>query len=76
MAIKSFSVEDATYKRFSAYCKEQGLSMSKQVEFFMKSVIEDDPQARKEYLDRLERIRAQPSIHIGTVEEFKRRYGR
>jgi len=75
MSIKSFNVEDNTYKRFSEYCKESGLSMSKQIDFFMKSVVEEEPKVRKEYLDKINRIRQEKSIHIGGLEAFKKRYG-
>lgn len=75
MSIKSFNVEDDTYKRFSEYCKDSGISMSKQIEFFMKSVIEDEPEVKQEYIDKINRIRKQKSIHIGGLEDFKKRYG-
>ena len=75
MVLKTFNVEEPTYKKFSDFCKGNGISMSKQIEFFMKSVIEEEPQAKKEYLKKLERIRKQKTIHIGSLEDFKRRYG-
>jgi len=46
--------------------------MSKQVEMFMESVIEDDPKAKKEYLEKLERIRGGRFIK---VTNFAERYG-
>ncbi|MBU1201160.1 MAG: hypothetical protein KJ583_01630 [Nanoarchaeota archaeon] len=75
MSIKSFNVEEETYKKFSEYCKGSGLSMSKQIDFFMKSVVEEEPEARKEYLDKLNKIRKEKSIHIGGLDAFKKRYG-
>ena len=57
MAIKTFNVSEETYKKFSGYCKDHGLSMSKQIDLFMKSQVEEEPKARKEYLEKLERIR-------------------
>ena len=36
MTIKSFNVEDETYTKFSNYCKGNGISMSRQIDFFMK----------------------------------------
>lgn len=75
MSIKSFNVEQETYKRFSEYCKANGINMSKQIEFFMESVISEDPEVKQEYLAKLERIRKQKSIKIGSVEDFKKRYG-
>ena len=75
MALKTFNVESDTYSKFSQFCKESGLSMSKQIDFFMKSVVEEDPEAKKEYLEKLNRIRKQKSIHVGGLEDFKRKYG-
>ncbi|MEK6867845.1 MAG: hypothetical protein AABX98_03420, partial [Nanoarchaeota archaeon] len=57
MALKTFSVEEAVYKKFSEFCKGHGVSMSKQVELFMQSIVEEDPKAKQEYLEKLERIR-------------------
>jgi len=74
MAIKTFNVDEDVYKQFSGFCKDNGISMSKQVEFFMRSVVEEEPIAKKEYLAKLERIRAQKSIHIGGIDAFKKRY--
>lgn len=75
MVIKSFNVEDDTYQKFSEYCRGNGISMSKQVDFFMKSVVEEEPEAKKEYIDKLNNIRKQKSIHIGGLDSFKKRYG-
>ncbi len=55
MALKTFNVDKATYKKFSEFCKEQGISMSKQIELFMRFFIE--PQKSKEYLERIERMK-------------------
>lgn len=57
MAIKSFNVNEDTYKKFSEYCKGSGISMSKQINNFMKTMTEDEPEVREEYLEKLERIR-------------------
>lgn len=72
MVLKTFNVEEETYNRFSRFCKDYGISMSKQVEFFMKSVVEEEPEAKKEYLDKLERIRKGKFIR---VDNFAKRYG-
>jgi len=72
MVLKTFNVEEAVYKKFSSFCKTNGISMSKQVDFFMRSFIE--PKAKKEYLDKLNEIRKGKFIRIGTVEDFKKRY--
>jgi len=75
MVIKSFNVEDATYRKFSELCKGSGISMSKQIDFFMKYVVEEEPKAKKEYIKKLNDIRKQRSIHISGLEGFKKRYG-
>jgi len=71
MSIKSFNIEDETYKKFSEYCKGNGISMSKQIEFFMRSVIEEEPKAKKEYLAKLNRIRKGKFVK---VDNFANRY--
>ena len=75
MNIKSFNVEDETYKKFSDFCKSSGISMSKQIDFFMKSVVEEEPKVKGEYIDKIKRIRKQKSIHIVGIEDFKKRCG-
>jgi len=72
MSIKSFNVDENIYGKFSTYCKENGISMSKQVETFMKSMIEEDPTAKQEYLDKLEKIRKGKFVK---VNNFAERYG-
>jgi antitoxin component of RelBE/YafQ-DinJ toxin-antitoxin module len=71
MAIKTFSIEEDVYARFSKTCKENGISMSKQVEFFMRSMVEE-PHIRKEYAEKLERIRKGQFVK---VKSFSERYG-
>ena len=72
MVLKTFNVQEQTYHKFSKFCKEHGISMSKQIELFMQSVIETEPEAKKEYLERLERIRKGKFI---SVKSFAERYG-
>jgi antitoxin component of RelBE/YafQ-DinJ toxin-antitoxin module len=75
MAIKTFNITEDVYKKFSGYCKDNGISMSKQIEFFMKSVVEEESTVRKEYLEKLEKIRRDGKfIHIGSIDDFKKRY--
>ena len=71
MVIKSFNVQEDIYDKFSRFCNERGLSMSKQVSMFMQSIIEVEPEARKEYLDKLEEIRKGSFIK---VKSFAKRY--
>ncbi len=72
MVIKSFNVQEETYSKFSSFCKDHGISMSKQVEFFMESVVEEDPKVKAEYLKKLDRIRKGKFIR---VNNFAERYG-
>jgi hypothetical protein len=69
MAIKTFNIEEDVYKQFSGYCKGNGISMSKQVELFMRSMIEDDPKVKKEFLERLEKIRKGKFIKVNSFAE-------
>ena len=54
MTLKTFNVDQKVYEEFSAFCKERGVSMSKQINRFMENFIE--PTAKSEYLARLDRI--------------------
>ncbi len=72
MVLKTFNVSEDVYARFSGFCKEQGISMSKQVELFMRSFLEEEPKAKDEYLKKLEKIRKGKFIR---VNNFAERYG-
>lgn len=72
MVLKTFNVEEEIYQKFSHFCKGHGISMSKQIQLFMESQIEDGPEAKKEYVEKLERIRKGKFIK---VENFAVRYG-
>jgi len=71
MVLKTFNVSQDVYARFSQFCKGHGMSMSKQVEIFMASQVEDDPVARKEYINKLNQIRKMKSIK---VDDFSARF--
>jgi len=71
MVIKSFNVEEKTYKEFSEYCKSFGLSMSKQINLFMKNQLEDEPELKKSYIRRIEKARKGPFIRVeGTLRDY------
>ena len=72
MVIKTFNVNEDVYLKFSTFCKEHGISMSKQIQIFMESQVEDEPETKKEYLEKLERIRKGKFIK---VKSFAERYG-
>ena len=71
MAIKTFNVDGGIYKKFLEFCRVNGISMSKQIEIFMKSRVEDTKELREEYLQKLEEIRRGKFI---TVDDFAKRY--
>jgi antitoxin component of RelBE/YafQ-DinJ toxin-antitoxin module len=64
MVIKTFNVNENAYKKFSAYCKEMGLSMSSQINTFIKSQVEEDPQVREKYLEKLTKIRKGKFVEV------------
>ncbi|PIN68646.1 hypothetical protein COV93_08690 [Candidatus Woesearchaeota archaeon CG11_big_fil_rev_8_21_14_0_20_43_8] len=72
MVLKTFNVHEEVYKKFSGFCKAHGLSMSKQVDMFMQTMVEEDPEVREDYLEKLERLRKGRFIR---VENFAKRYG-
>ena len=72
MAIKTFNVNQDIYSKFSTFCREHGVSMSKQIQMFMESQVEDEPEAKKEYLKKLERIRNGKFIKVNSFDD---RYG-
>ena len=71
MTLKTFNVDGNVYSKFSNFCKEHGISMSRQIQLFMESQIEEEPEAKKEYLEKLERIRKGKFI---SVKSFAERY--
>ncbi len=74
MVIKTFNLEEEVYKKFADFCKENGLSMSNQVNLFIKAQIEIEPKVREEYLKKLELIKKERFIKIGSMDNFKQRY--
>jgi len=74
MVLKTFNLEEETYKKFSEFCRQNGISMSKQIDMFIKAQIEEKPKIRAEYLQRLESIRKGKFINIGGIDNFKKRY--
>ena len=72
MVLKTFSIQEEVFERFSRFCRENGINMSKQIELFMGSFMREEPEARKEYLEKLDRIRKGNFIR---VKSFAERYG-
>ncbi|VVB83473.1 Uncharacterised protein [uncultured archaeon] len=71
MVLKTFNIDKQAYDLFSKFCRENGISMSKQIEIFIKCQIEEEPKIRKEYLDRLDKIRKGNFVKVA---DFKKRY--
>ena len=72
MVLRTFNVHEKVHKKSSHFCKGYGLSMNKQMEMFMVSVIGEEPIAKQEYLKKLERIRKGEFI---SVKSFAGKYG-
>ena len=72
MVLKTFNLEENVYEKFSKFCRENGISMSKQINIFLKSQIEEEPLAKKEYIEKLEKLRKGKFIR---VNNFAREFG-
>jgi len=48
MALKTFNLDEKSYKQFSKHCKENGISMSKKVENFIKEELKQISHPKKE----------------------------
>jgi hypothetical protein len=72
MVLKTFNVTEDVYRKYADMCKSLGVSMSKQVDLFMRLQVEEEPGAKQEYLDKLDRIREGPFIRVNS---FSERYG-
>lgn len=66
MALKTFNVDEEVYKRFSTYCKANGISMSKQVERFMRDELERLTAAKKRSKTRTEE---NTHSHVPTADD-------
>jgi hypothetical protein len=74
MVLKTFNLDEETYKKFSEFCKENGFSMSKQINFFIQSQMAEEPKVREEYLRKLDKISKGKFIKIGTIKDLKKKY--
>jgi len=74
MVLKTFNLDEEIYKRFSEFCGEHGISMSKQVNIFLEAQLEENPKVRQGYLEKLENIRKGKFIKVGSVKNLKKRY--
>ncbi len=71
MVLKTFNVQEEVYKKFSSFCKELGISMSKQIDMFMENFISKEPEAKKEYLEKLEKIRKGKFHKFNNISELR-----
>ena len=71
MVLKTFNVQEDVYERFSKFCKEHGISMSKQIVMFMESMLEDNKVVKQSYLKKLERIRKGKFHKFNSFPELK-----
>jgi len=69
MVLKTFNLDEAVYSKFSSICKSNGISMSKQIQFFMESQITEDPKAKKEYLEKLDKIRKGKFVRVSNFAD-------
>jgi len=74
VVLKTFNVGDEAYRKFSLFCKENGLSMSRQIDIFINAQVEETPKVREEYLRKLEIISKGKFISVGTFEDFEKRF--
>ena len=74
MVLKTFNLEEDVYKKFSEFCKANGISMSKQINIFINAQVSEEPKVREEYLRKLDLIRKGRFIKIGSIGNFKKRY--
>ena len=54
MAIKTFNIDEKVYKKFSEFCKNKGISMSKQVETFIRAQMSEKSEEREGHLKNLD----------------------
>lgn len=71
MVLKTFNVDADVHNRFSAFCKDHGMSMSRQIQMFMQSMVAQEPEVREEYRKKLDRIKKGKFIR---VDNFAERY--
>ncbi len=69
MGVKSFSITDSVYEKYSAECKRLGLNMSKQIENFMKFQLEEEFAVREEYIEKLAKIRKERFTPVADFEK-------
>lgn len=74
MVLKTFNLDEQVYNKFSEFCKNNGISMSQQINVFLKAQIEIEPKVREEYLQKLDLIRKGRFTKVKDITAFKKRY--
>ncbi len=69
MSVKSFSISDYVYEKYSTECKRLGLNMSKQIENFMKFQLEEEFALREEYIEKIEKIRKEKFRQVADFDK-------
>lgn len=72
MVLKTFNINEEIYDKFSKFCREHGISMSKQVEIFIESQVSNEKEVKPEYLKKLEKIRKGKYHKFNTVAELRK----
>jgi len=72
MVLKTFNLEEDVYKKFSDFCKANGISMSKQINIFINAQVAEEPKVREEYLRKLDLIRKGRFIKYSSVDELRK----
>jgi len=57
VVLKTFNLDEKVYKEFSKFCKENGISMSKQVNIFIQAQMAGKAGDRDKLLDQLKKMR-------------------
>ncbi len=69
MVLKTFNLDEDTHRKFAHFCKEHGISMSKQINIFINSQIAEEPKVREEYLKKLMKISKGNFVKVNNFEE-------
>jgi len=70
MVLKTFNLEEDAYKKFSEFCKLHGISMSKQINLFIRAQMTEEPEVREEYIKKLEIIRKGDYIVFDSINDL------
>ena len=74
MALKTFNIDEIVYKNYSKHCKNRGISMSKQIENFLKEEvgkITSLPNNKNKKFQKIEKI---SKNSCGLIEHHLKKY--